>query len=361
MKHNISEPNPTPTNSLYDKYNDQDNFSFQQTLLIGVSRTFALTIPQLPDRLRYVISNAYLLCRIVDTVEDEPNLSASQKQEYCNWFSDIVKNFTNVEDFSRALAPLLSESTIPMEHELIHMMPRVMEITREFDENEKQALARCVEIMSEGMAFFQQQDVSVGLKDMKMMDKYCYYVAGVVGEMLTELFCLHIPEFNERKEEVMKLAVSFGQGLQMTNILKDVWDDAERNVCWLPKDIFKSYGYDLAKLKETGNTINFQHGISQLVGVAHGHLKNAMKYTTLLPSRETGVRKFCLWALWMAIINLDKIQSNLDYTNSQQVKISRNQVKQVIIASNLFAKYDTVLNLLFSFAGRKVPFNTVNE
>jgi farnesyl-diphosphate farnesyltransferase len=43
----------------------------QDQLLPGVSRTFALTIPQLPDALRPVVTNAYLLCRTADTIEDE--------------------------------------------------------------------------------------------------------------------------------------------------------------------------------------------------------------------------------------------------------------------------------------------------
>jgi phytoene/squalene synthetase len=37
-------------------------------------------------------------------------------------------------------------------------------------------------------------------------------------------------------DQLLKLSTSFGQGLQMTNILKDIWDDAQRGVCWLPKD-----------------------------------------------------------------------------------------------------------------------------
>lgn len=63
---------------------------------------------------------------------------------------------------------------------------------------------------------------------MAAMDLYCYHVAGVVGEMLTELFCDYSPEINQHKPVLMKLAVSFGQGLQMTNILKDIWEDRKR-------------------------------------------------------------------------------------------------------------------------------------
>ena len=54
----------------------------QAVLLEGVSRTFALTIPQLPGSLYPAVANAYLLCRIVDTIEDEVSLSPEQKKAF---------------------------------------------------------------------------------------------------------------------------------------------------------------------------------------------------------------------------------------------------------------------------------------
>ncbi|MFU8831083.1 MAG: squalene/phytoene synthase family protein, partial [Wenzhouxiangella sp.] len=47
---------------------------FQDRILPGVSRTFALTIPCLPEPLKIAVTNAYLLCRIADTIEDDPTL-----------------------------------------------------------------------------------------------------------------------------------------------------------------------------------------------------------------------------------------------------------------------------------------------
>ena len=60
----------------------KSNEVFQAELLEGVSRTFALTIPQLPKPLYSVVANAYLLCRIVDTIEDEVSLSPEQKKQF---------------------------------------------------------------------------------------------------------------------------------------------------------------------------------------------------------------------------------------------------------------------------------------
>ena len=58
--------------------------AFQGRFLEEVSRTFALTIPQLPPPLYIAVGNAYLLCRIADTIEDEPKLTPEQKQPFPN-------------------------------------------------------------------------------------------------------------------------------------------------------------------------------------------------------------------------------------------------------------------------------------
>ncbi|NOR72089.1 MAG: phytoene synthase, partial [Methylomarinum sp.] len=178
----ISINNPESLINLPDE-------ELQAILLEGVSRTFALTIPQLPKELHPAVANAYLLCRIVDTIEDEVSLNAEQKKYFCLAFIDIVKTGNNSQPFAKELAPLLSDQTIPAEHSLIHLIPRVIEITHTFDSAQIDALACCVETMAKGMPIFQALDLHAGVKTMADMDNYCYYVAGCVGEMLAKLFC----------------------------------------------------------------------------------------------------------------------------------------------------------------------------
>ena len=324
----VSINNPSSLQKLSD-------YELQAILLEGVSRTFALTIPQLPEALHHPVANAYLLCRIVDTIEDEVSLSVDQKLEFCSGFIDVVKGAQQAEIFALELAPLLSEQTIPAEHTLINLIPRVIAITHSFDPEQQEALTACVETMAKGMPIFQALDLHGGLATMQDMDDYCYYVAGCVGEMLAKLFCHYSPEIAQHQEQLLKLAVSFGQGLQMTNILKDIWDDAERGVCWLPQDVFTETGFDLKQLTPQTDDPNFKLGLEHLVSIAHGHLQNALTYTQMLPRHETGIRNFCLWALGMAVLSLQKIKQNLDFNKSIQVKISRNSVKATIISTRL--------------------------
>ena len=343
----ISLDNPKSLSQLSD--ND-----FQAILLEGVSRTFALTIPQLPKKLYGAVANAYLLCRIVDTIEDEVSLSAEQKKYFCSGFIDVVKTGAGAELFAVDLAPLLSDQTIPAEHALIHVLPRVIQITHSFEAEQIEALACCVETMAAGMPVFQAQDLSEGLPTLADLDNYCYYVAGCVGEMLAKLFCHYSPEIAEHRDELLKLSVSFGQGLQMTNILKDIWDDAGRGVCWLPQDIFSETGFDLKNINLQTNDPAFALGLEHLISIAHGHLHNALIYTLKIPSHETGIRNFCLWALGMAVLTLKKIKQNINFKHSDQVKISRKSVKTTIFATKITGRSNMLLTLLFNLTSREL-------
>lgn len=331
------------------------DLEYQDHILQGVSRTFALTIPQLPPNLSRVVGNAYLLCRIADTIEDDPGLNAEQKRHFSELFVQVIGGATSAQIFADELHPLLSESMLEAERDLILHTPRVMRITHGFSDRQRAALGRCIRIMSRGMADFQQNKSLDGLADMPHMDRYCYYVAGVVGEMLTELFCAHSPEIDAHRAELQKLAVSFGQGLQMTNILKDIWEDRARGACWLPRDVFQRVGFDLARLDEDYQREKFSRGLSQLIGIARLHLHNALSYTLLIPAREAGIRRFCLWALGMAVLTLRKLHANMHFTSGQQVKISRRSVKSVALISNLSVSNDTLLRLLFDGFTRSLP------
>jgi farnesyl-diphosphate farnesyltransferase len=333
---------------------------FQSEMLEGVSRTFALTIPQLPPSLCRVVSNAYLLCRIVDTIEDEPVISGARKNYFCQQFLGVLNSAKNAEPFSRQLCASLSSQTSAAEHELIRNVPRVIQITRSFSQPQREALQHCVGTMANGMAQFQLRNEKHGLQSLEDMNQYCYYVAGVVGQMLTRLFCLHSPQVAKNHDAMMGLAISFGQGLQMTNILKDVWEDYQIGACWLPREIFAEEGFDLRNFARAQNRPEFQRGIQRLIGIAHGHLRNALAYTLLIPSHELGIRNFCLWAIGLAVLTLRKINSHLDYTDGSQVKILRSSVKATVLFSRVAVKNDGLLKALFSLAAFRLPLTPIS-
>ncbi|OQW91650.1 MAG: phytoene synthase [Beggiatoa sp. IS2] len=339
---------------------DNSDEIYQAQILKGVSRTFALTIPQLPAHLYKVVSNGYLLCRIADTVEDEPQLSPDQKSAFSQEFIRVVAGEACAVNFSQALSPLLSASTLAAEKDLIANTPRVIRLTHQFTHRQRAALHRCVRIMADGMAEFQRHGPKAGgLKDLAEMNRYCYYVAGVVGEMLTTLFCDYSVAIAHHETDLYALSVSFGQGLQMTNILKDIWEDWRRGACWLPQDVFAQVGFDLHQLAYLHDDPAFGQGLAELIGIARSHLHNALRYILLIPRQEQGIRRFCLYALGMAILTLRRINQRRDFASGHQVKISRRSVKATILISNLASYHDASLRLLFSLLSRPLPAEQV--
>lgn len=325
----------------------------QDELLARVSRTFALTIPALPASLARVVGNAYLLCRIADTIEDATAIDPDNMERHCERFIDVVEGDGDAEAFARGFLPALAEHASADEKWLIECTPRVLAITRSFDAESRAALGECVAVMARGMVAFQRKKSIAGLADLDEHAQYCYVVAGCVGEMLTRLFLRHIPELEPRREELMALAVSFGQCLQMTNILKDFWEDRANGACWLPRDVFLAEGLDLAEVG--AGDPRFVRGYRRLIGLAHAHADAALQYTLALPARETGLRNFCLWALFMAVMGHRKMLANPGFASGSEVKIKRRTVRAVVLWCKLAARFDGPLKASFAWLTRGLP------
>lgn len=334
--------------------------AFQDLILPKVSRTFALTIPQLPLPLRRAVTNAYLLCRVADTIEDEPRFSLEQKRTYENAFIDAVTGQIDPHVFSVELAPLFSQETSLAERDLVRQLPLVLQVTHSLQPAQRLAIIKCLKVMSQGMFDFQRNVSRQGLKSLRDMDGYCYCVAGVVGEMLTELLIDFDPELASQRETLMRLAVSFGQGLQMTNVLKDQWEDYRRGVCWLPQDVFARYDVDLSGMHAGLQGPNYASAMSELIGVAHAHLRLALDYTLMIPLRHKGFRRFCLWNIGLAVMTLRKLQQNLDFCTGDQVKISHRTVALTISFARMSEKSNGALRWLFQSVARKLPLTPLS-
>jgi phytoene/squalene synthetase len=181
------------------------------------------------------VTNAYLLCRIADTIEDEPALSPADTLVLLEGFKAVVAGRGDALALAADVEKRLSSRTLATERDLIVNMARVLNVTASLSPPQRAAIQRCVDLMCYGMPRFQSATSLEGLSRRSDLDEYCYYVAGVVGDMLTELFCEYSPDIAKNRAQLSRLAVSFAQGLQMTNILKDVWEDRSRGACWLPQ------------------------------------------------------------------------------------------------------------------------------
>ena len=327
----------------------------QARILQAVSRTYALTIPALPGDLRDVVANAYLLCRIADTIEDEPELSLDRKQTLWERFVEVVPGRDDAASFARDLAAALSPATPEPEHDLAANTARVVRVTIGFRPRQRTAIERCIRTMSRGMVEFQQDTPSVGLKDMRQLDRYCYFAAGVVGELLVDLFCDYSAVVDRRREELLALATSHAQGLQMANILKDVWDDWAQGSCWLPRDVFDAAGFDLRGLSAGRAGPGFDEGLSRLVAINRRHLASALEFILLIPAREAGIRRHLLWAVGLAVLALRRVHTERSFRLGRNVRVSRLSAGAAVVLTGVLARWDSALKLLFRAATRRLP------
>jgi farnesyl-diphosphate farnesyltransferase len=209
-------------------------------LLQKTSRTFALAIPLLPEPTRNQVGIAYLLFRIADTFEDAVMWRRDRRLE-------ALARFVELLDEDPMAAEALAADCLrepPVEHagyrELLARMPLVLRDFGALPLPARVAIRRHVARSIDGMKkFIRRADEQnrLALTTVEELRDYCYSVAGIVGEMLTELYLLDRTELAACAEELRNRAADFGEGLQLVNILKDAPRDAEEGRVYLPAGV----------------------------------------------------------------------------------------------------------------------------
>ena len=279
-----------------------------------------------------VVGNTYLLCRIVDTIEDAADLSPQTKQNLSQLFLDAVLEKIPVESFVEPCLKALAHYGNQDELDLIAHTPTILRILHTCSQSDQAAVGRCISIMSEGMSYFHGKQTQAGLKDLREFEKYCYVVAGVVGELLTTIFSNHSSAFAKNIKGHNELAIAFGQALQMTNILKDSPEDHARGVSWKPADISQR----------------------ELLRISYQKLQDSLSYILLIPKTELGMRRFCFLAFGLAVMTLSKIAQRKQFSNQSEVKLSRKTVMAFYTFTQFAVKSDASMKIFFNATSKSL-------
>jgi farnesyl-diphosphate farnesyltransferase len=220
-------------------------------LLLRTSRTFGLSIPLLPEPTRREVTIAYLLFRIADTLEDASHWPRAERLSALLEFGRLLETMDLAE--ARRLADRWVELR-PVDHpgylDLLRDLAGVMGAFRALDSAIRDGIARHLGRTVEGMAGFVaggEENGSLQLQDLADLRRYCYVVAGIVGEMLTDLFLVR-PGSLERVAAILRAnAAAFGEGLQLVNILKDAAADARHGRVYLPAGVERAQVFALAR------------------------------------------------------------------------------------------------------------------
>jgi len=205
-----------------------------ESILTGVSRTFGLSIPYLPDQLRDQVGTAYLLCRIADTFEDEGTWDPITRVLLLRRFKRAVQS----RGERAALMDVLYETGDQWGagyNELLEHTPQILERYDAFPVEAKTHIRAGLFFMINGMSRFIMWDRTVDSLD--GLRKYCYAVAGVVGVMCTKLFIEADPQLTPERVRLIALSAKYGEGLQLINILRDQNVDEGEDRFLIPEDV----------------------------------------------------------------------------------------------------------------------------
>lgn len=211
-----------------------------ESLLEKTSRTFALSIPVLPDPTRREVTIAYLLFRIADTFEDAYHWPPDRRVAALAGFEELLRENRPAEA-ARLAAAWSAEG--PADHEgyreLIAEIPFVLDAYFALAPDAVESIRAHVLRSSDGMGEFvaRTHEGRLTLSSLPELRRYCYFVAGIVGEMLTELFLRDRPALGAAAASLRERSATFGEALQLVNILKDAAEDAREGRRYLPESV----------------------------------------------------------------------------------------------------------------------------
>jgi len=221
-----------------------------EDLLEKTSRTFALSIPVLPEPTRREVMIAYLLFRIADTFEDASHWEPDLRIEALEEFGRLLRTFSRPEA-ERVAAKWSAAHPSPHAgyRELIAQVPFVLEEFFALSPEAIEAVRAHVLRSAEGMSRYvgRTRAGALALSDLPDLQAYCYVVAGIVGEMLTDLFLLRRPTLSGVASYLRERAATFGEALQLVNILKDSASDASEGRRYLPGGAAREEVFALAR------------------------------------------------------------------------------------------------------------------
>jgi len=222
-----------------------------EQLLISTSRTFALAIPLLPEPTRREVTIAYLLFRIADTFEDAASWPRALRIAALERFIQLLEA-PDPEEIAAVAGQWAEEVPVdqPGYRDLLADVPFVFESFLALAPPAVTLIREHTVRTAHGMAGFVARtgdDGELRLRDVPDLQAYCYTVAGIVGELLTELFILGRPAVAAVASPLRQKARAFGEGLQLVNILKDSASDATEGRRYLPDGVDRAVVLDLAR------------------------------------------------------------------------------------------------------------------
>ncbi len=259
-------------------------YEYCQEKAASSGSSFTSSFRFLPKDKRQAMTVLYAFCREVDDVVDECS-DANVARTTLDWWRNEVAAVYNgrpTHPVCLALVPVVKQFKLPQEHllEIIDGMEMDLDQPR--------------------------------YADFKALQLYCYRVASVVGLLTVEIF-----GYTDR--QTLKYAHDLGIAFQLTNIIRDVGEDARRNRIYLPMDELQQFGVPAADILNARETENFQKLMAFQIERARQYYRQALEH---LPAAD---RKAQRTGLIMAAIyqaTLDEIVASGCHVLKERVSLT---------------------------------------
>jgi farnesyl-diphosphate farnesyltransferase len=300
-----------------------DRQQLDQLLLIA-SRTFAINIPMLPGELRDALTLGYLLMRNADTLEDAYRWPKQRRMEELEVFYNLMlePDLRQAERFAGRVSDQTGLDN-PDHQRLLSLTPYLLEQLSRLPAGYELAVrhhvarvTRCMQAWVE----LHDDDNRLRLTRLKELDDYCYSVAGIVGELITTLISIYRPTLARTRLLFLRtLETACGAGLQLTNIIKDVFRDHLEGRYYIPPTY-----------------LPFENGASvepmlPIFAYAYRNLCLGVDYACTLPEDEVEIRKSVLVPLLLALETLVLLLEQIEgLFRGADIKISREKVAEML-------------------------------
>ena len=293
------------------------------------SRTFALGIERLPDKLKSAMTVAYLLLRVSDYLEDNHEMPSQQKVDLlCLWDRVLAREvllsvWTRQVSFPSEMTP----DALVTQH-----VDQVVAALQQLPENVRAPIVKHVRDSTQGMARWVARGPQVETE--ADLDDYMHEVAGRVGYLVTELFAWYSRSIRRRVDRLMPLARECGLALQTVNVIRGLRDDYERGWILVPESFCARANISRESLFDPAYHSQAMQVVDMLADKAERHLRLAQAYFQMLPPWQHAIRLSCLFPLLFAVRTLAVSRQNYSVLDSK-AKITRDEVAQIVRNSTL--------------------------
>jgi farnesyl-diphosphate farnesyltransferase len=308
-------------------------------LLEQVSRSFYQTLRILPAAVRPQIGLAYLLARATDTIADTALVPLEQRRAALQKLRErILGQHRRPLEFGALAQQQTSES----ERVLLQRLEEALGLLEQFDPFDQGCIRDVLRIITGG----QELDLTrfhggsaqniIPLRTEAELDDYTYRVAGCVGEFWTRLCRAHLfPEVALEDGRLLADALRFGKGLQLVNILRDLPADLRQGRCYLPAERLASVGLKPADLLAPEAEPTLRPLYRSYLRLARDHLAAGWNYTLALPRSCRRVKIGCAWPILFGVGTLNALAMHNVLDPSRRIKISRADVRRVMVGTFL--------------------------